>query len=42
VQNTGLLADRQWSVFVDNVRLLLNYNQQVPRNIVVHARTTAG
>jgi len=40
--NTGLLTDRQWNVFTDSQTVLLSYNQQVPRNIVVQKSTDGG
>ncbi len=42
LQSTGVLADRQWSVFLDKDTALLNYNQQAPRNIVVQRSDDAG
>ena len=40
--NTGVLTDRQWNVFTDPKTVLLSYNQQVPRNIVVQKSTNGG
>ncbi len=42
LQNTGALADRQWNVFLDKDSVLLSYNQQVPRNIVVQRSDDGG
>jgi len=42
VQDTGGLADRQWNVFLDKDSVLLSYNQQVPRNIVVQRSDDGG
>jgi hypothetical protein len=38
----GLLTDRQWNVFTDAQTVLLSYNQQQPRNIVVQKSTDGG
>ncbi len=35
-------ADRQWNAFLDDETVLLSYNQQVPRNIVVQKSTDGG
>ena len=35
-------ADRQWLTFLDDHTVLLNYNQQQPRNIVVQKSTDGG
>jgi hypothetical protein len=35
-------ADRQWMTFVDDHTVLLSYNQQVPRNVVVQRSTDGG
>jgi hypothetical protein len=35
-------ADRQWMAFLDDHTVLLSYNQQVPRNIVVQKSTDGG
>ena len=40
--NTGVLTDRQWNVFTDPKTVLLSYNQQAPRNIVVQKSTNGG
>ena len=42
VTNQGGGADRQWNVFVDEQTVLLNYNQQAPRNVVVQRSTDGG
>jgi hypothetical protein len=42
LQNTGALADRQWNVFLDKDTVLLSYNQQAPRNIVVQRSDDGG
>jgi len=42
ITNTGALTDRQWNVFTDPLTVLLSYNQQVPRNIVVQKSTDGG
>ncbi len=38
----GGLADRQWMTFLDDRNVLLSYNQQQPRNIVVQKSTDGG
>src|SRR5206468_2698914 len=38
----GALADRQWMAFTDDHTVLLSYNQQEPRNIVVLKSTDGG
>jgi hypothetical protein len=38
----GGLADRQWMAFLDDDTVLLSYNQQVPRNIVVQRSDNGG
>jgi hypothetical protein len=38
----GALADRQWMTFVDDHTVLLSYNQQVPRNVVIQKSTDGG
>ena len=38
----GGLADRQWMAFLDADTVLLSYNQQVPRNIVVQRSDNGG
>jgi len=40
--NTGVLTDRQRNVFTDPQTVLLSYNQQAPRNIVVQKSTDGG
>ncbi|MGI8696064.1 MAG: hypothetical protein ACR2JQ_05375 [Mycobacteriales bacterium] len=40
--NAGVGADRQWNVFTDPKTVLLSYNQQAPRNIVVQKSTNGG
>ncbi len=42
VQDTGALADRQWLTFIDEDSVLLSYNQQQPRNIVVQRSDDGG
>ncbi len=42
LQSTGALADRQWNVFLDKDSVLLSYNQQQPRNIVVQRSDDGG
>jgi hypothetical protein len=42
ITNTGALTDRQWNVFTDAQTVLLSYNQQQPRNIVVQKSTDGG
>ena len=42
LQDTGVLADRQWLTFVDSDSVLLSYNQQQPRNIVVQRSDDGG
>ncbi|MEA2313220.1 MAG: hypothetical protein QOE28_3188, partial [Solirubrobacteraceae bacterium] len=38
----GGLADRQWMAFLDANTVLLSYNQQQPRNVVVQKSTNGG
>ena len=38
----GGLADRQWMAFLDADTVLLSYNQQVPRNVVVQRSDNGG
>ena len=38
----GGLADRQWLTFLNDKDVLLNYNQQMPRNVVVQKSTDGG
>ncbi|MDX6475615.1 MAG: hypothetical protein QOH95_1126 [Gaiellaceae bacterium] len=40
--SNGALADRQWMTFVDDHTVLLSYNQQEPRNVVVQTSTDGG
>jgi hypothetical protein len=40
--SNGALADRQWLTFVDDRTVLLSYNQQQPRNVVVQTSTDGG
>ncbi|HEV7640902.1 MAG TPA: hypothetical protein VGO39_08560, partial [Gaiellaceae bacterium] len=40
--SNGALADRQWMTFVDSQTVLLSYNQQQPRNVVVQTSTDGG
>ena len=42
VTDEGGGADRQWMTFVDDHTVLLSYNQQVPRNVVVQSSTDGG
>ncbi|MFL5929782.1 MAG: sialidase family protein [Gaiellaceae bacterium] len=42
VTDEGGGADRQWMTFVDDHTVLLSYNQQVPRNVVVQTSTDGG
>jgi hypothetical protein len=42
LQDTGALADRQWLTFIDKDSVLLSYNQQAPRNIVVQRSDNGG
>src|SRR3954452_16990552 len=42
ITNTGVLTDRQWNVCTDAQTVLLSYNQQQPRNIVVQKSTDGG
>ena len=42
ITDTGALTDRQWNVFTDAQTVLLSYNQQEPRNIVVQKSTDGG
>lgn len=38
----GTVADRQWLTFIDKDSVLLSYNQQQPRNIVVQRSDDGG
>jgi hypothetical protein len=40
--SNGALADRQWMTFIDAQTVLLSYNQQQPRNVVVQKSTDGG
>jgi hypothetical protein len=40
--SNGALADRQWLTFLDASTVLLSYNQQQPRNVVVQTSTDGG
>ena len=40
--SNGALADRQWMTFLDDHTVLLSYNQQQPRNVVVQKSTDGG
>lgn len=42
LQDTGVLADRQWMTFLDEDSVLLSYNQQQPRNIVIQRSDDGG
>jgi hypothetical protein len=42
VTTQGAAADRQWMTFVDDHTVLLSYNQQQPRNVVVQTSTDGG
>jgi hypothetical protein len=42
VTDEGGGADRQWQTFIDDHTVLLIYNQQVPRNVVVQRSTDGG
>jgi uncharacterized repeat protein (TIGR01451 family) len=42
VTDEGGGADRQWMTFVDDHTVLLSYNQQQPRNVVVQRSTDGG
>ena len=42
VTDEGGGADRQWMTFVDAQTVLLSYNQQQPRNVVVQKSTNGG
>src|SRR5204862_703625 len=39
ITSNGVAADRQWATFVDDHTVLLSWNQQVPRNVVVQTST---
>jgi hypothetical protein len=40
--SNGALADRQWMTFLDDHTVLLSYNQQQPRNVVVQKSIDGG
>jgi uncharacterized repeat protein (TIGR01451 family) len=42
ITDEGGGADRQWMTFVDDHTVLLSYNQQQPRNVVVQRSTDGG
>ncbi|HEX7298419.1 MAG TPA: sialidase family protein [Solirubrobacteraceae bacterium] len=42
VTDKGGGADRQWMTFIDDHTVLLSYNQQAPRNVVVQRSTDGG
>jgi hypothetical protein len=42
VTSQGGGADRQWNVFLDDLTVLLSYNQQEPRNVVIQKSTDGG
>jgi hypothetical protein len=42
VTNQGVAADRQWMTFTDDHTVLLSWNQQQPRNVVVLRSTDGG
>src|SRR3954466_711440 len=42
VTSQGAAADRQWEVFTDDHTVLLSWNQQQPRNVVVQRSTDGG
>lgn len=42
ITSNGVLADRQWMTFTDDHTVLLSWNQQVPRNVVVQKSTDGG
>jgi uncharacterized repeat protein (TIGR01451 family) len=42
ITDEGGGADRQWMTFVDDHTVLLSYNQQQPRNVVVQQSTDGG
>jgi hypothetical protein len=42
ITSKGALADRQWMTFTDANTVLLTYNQQQPRNVVVLRSTDGG
>jgi hypothetical protein len=42
ITSNGVAADRQWMTFVDDHTVLLSWNQQEPRNVVVQRSTDGG
>src|SRR3954451_19182783 len=42
ITSNGVAADRQWETFTDDHTVLLSWNQQVPRNVVVQRSTDGG
>jgi hypothetical protein len=42
ITSNGVAADRQWMTFTDDHTVLLSWNQQVPRNVVVQKSTDGG
>jgi hypothetical protein len=42
ITSNGVLADRQWMTFTDDHTVLLSWNQQEPRNVVVQRSTDGG
>ena len=42
ITSNGVAADRQWMAFTDDHTVLLSWNQQVPRNVVVQRSTDGG
>ena len=42
ITSNGVAADRQWETFTDDHTVLLSWNQQEPRNVVVQRSTDGG
>src|SRR3954468_10600136 len=42
ITSNGVAADRQWMTFTDDHTVLLSWNQQQPRNVVVQRSTDGG
>jgi hypothetical protein len=42
ITSNGVAADRQWMTFIDDHTVLLSWNQQEPRNVVVQPSTDGG
>jgi hypothetical protein len=42
ITSNGVAADRQWMTFTDDHTVLLSWNQQAPRNVVVQRSTDGG